>query len=629
MSPLKTPAPRPLGAPTRAVLVRTWLWMLALNVLLALAISTRYWGTAKPPNALDAAFLALSATTEWTVLAAVAGLPILALLLIVPRRSWIQAAVVLLPAGLTLLVADTIVYAIYHFHIDPFFLVMLGNGGGEGFFDLSARSCATIAACLIALAGAEVGLLRLAERIERRQRLRRAGWAVAIALLGVVLVTNGLHAWASAVGRRDLTGEDELLPGFHGLTANTFLRAHGWAPADDAVVPELTLPTSAGLHYPRSPLRCPGAPLPDGTTRPDILLIVVESLRADAMRADVMPATTAFAAENLNFTEHYSSGNSTQPGLGGLLYGIDATYWDSIANADGAGGPALVQALDHLGYRFGAFSSRDTLQRLRFDRYFFGALARDRVDLAENDGRPNDSDVANVDHLRDFLAADAATPAFGLVFFDSTHHRYSFPSAYVPRFLPTAPAEITAFSADTDPTPYKNQYLNAAGFVDEQIGRLLADLASSGRLDDTIVVLTGDHGESFNERRADDWGHGLDFGEVQTHVPLVVHWPGKAAGTVDHVTTHLDVAGTLLRDALGCENPLRDYTSGLDLFDDAVRKDRVVAGYVGYGIVTRSEIVSSMAGSVHITDRDLSPKTGIDDREGFAAGVAEMEAFYQ
>jgi membrane-anchored protein YejM (alkaline phosphatase superfamily) len=341
-----------------------------------------------------------------------------------------------------------------------------------------------------------------------------------------------------------------------------------------------------------------------------------------------MPATAAFAAQNLAFTQHYSSGNSTQPGLGGLLYGIPATYWESISNADGAGGPAIVRAADALGYRFGAFSSPDTLQRLRFDRYFFGAVPPGRMTLRENDGRKYESDAASAEQLSTFLGAGPA-PAFALIFFDSTHHRYVFPPDYPARFSPHQLADIPSFDADTDPTPYYNQYLDAAGFVDTQVARVLDGIAAAGRLDDTIVVITGDHGESFNDAHRGDWGHGLDYGELQTHVPLVVHWPGRGAARVDHVTEHADVTASLLHDALGCVNPLSDYTTGLGLLDSSPRTGRVVAGYVGYGIVTRSEIVSNTAGFVHVTDRSLDPKLSVDDDDGFRRGVEQMSVFYR
>ncbi|MSP54474.1 MAG: DUF3413 domain-containing protein [Myxococcales bacterium] len=614
--------------------LRLSLWVLLLEVLLAAIISVRFWGAVSPVGPLEWVFLPLSALAHWTTVGTALWLGCLPLMLVWPRSA---AAAVLIPAALfTLLVTDTVVFRIYHFHIDPFFLLMLGGGGGAGFFDLSPRSVAVIVSCFgVMLVGQRV-IFGAAARLAGRSRWPRAGATLAVALLGTILATHALHVWASATGERGVMQEGELLPGFRGLTANSWLRARGYsfpprvaAHLDVAAhLEDGELAPAGRLRYPREPLRCTGAALPNGNTRPNILLVVIESLRADALRDPVMPATTAFAQHNLNFTQHFSSGNSTQPGLGGLLYGIPATYWHSIANADGAGGPALVQATQALGYRFGAFSSRDTLQRLRFDRYFFSKVPASRLVLRENEGRTTDTDIASVGQLARFWSAGAA-PALALLFLDSTHHRYAFPADYNARYTPSAPAEITAFDADTDPTPYYNQYLNSAGFVDTQVARVLADLEAQHLLEDTIVVLTGDHGESFNERRVNDWGHGLDFGALQTNVPLVVHWPGQAAAEWAHVTQHVDIAATLLRDALGCENPLLDYTTGIGIFDTTPRIARVVAGYVGYGIVTRSEIVSSIGGFVHITDRELNPKWTVDDAEGFAKGVGEMNAFYR
>jgi membrane-anchored protein YejM (alkaline phosphatase superfamily) len=82
-------------------------------------------------------------------------------------------------------------------------------------------------------------------------------------------------------------------------------------------------------------------------------------------------------------------------------------------------------------------------------------------------------------------------------------------------------------------------------------------------LDSTIVIVTGDHGEEFLEHGR--WGHNSAFSERQIRTPLVVRVPGRAPAVVDRVTSHLDVAPTLL-EALGAENPPSDYALGTNLF---------------------------------------------------------------
>jgi arylsulfatase A-like enzyme len=82
--------------------------------------------------------------------------------------------------------------------------------------------------------------------------------------------------------------------------------------------------------------------------------------------------------------------------------------------------------------------------------------------------------------------------------------------------------------------------------VDREVGRLLDGLASRGLLEETLVVLTGDHGETFWEH-GDYWNHGLWVHETTVHVPLVVALPdGRGAGArVAAPVSTVDVLPTL------------------------------------------------------------------------------------
>jgi membrane-anchored protein YejM (alkaline phosphatase superfamily) len=600
------PAPSP-----RLGLLRRSLWCLLLNIVIAIIISLRYWKNAAPQGALDWSFLGMATAGHWALVGSLLWVNLaMPAVLLWPKRGMLLPFALASASGLTLLVADTVVFGIYHYHIDPFFLLMLRDGGASGFFDMSPRTRLTIGLGFSFFLLLQLGIFWMAGR------LRRGGAMLCVGLLVCLVGAHTQHAWASAAGRQSLTQLAEFLPAFYGLTANKWLKSHGVA-----VAPRPSLRTGTGLLlYPRVLLRG------SADQHPDILLVVVESWRYEALRAEVMPATSAFAAAHLKFRQHHSSGNSTQPGMAGLLYGIHATYWKSITGADGAGGPILLRQLGARAYRFFAASSRDGLARLRFDHLFFGSLPPDRLILRLHDGTGPESDRANVDDFAQFLDTNGENPYFGLIFFGSTHGRYHFPPDYTPRFLPTKPAEIAAFTADTDPTPHYNQYLNAAGFLDTQLARLYSLLGP--RMDHTIVMITGDHGESFNEQHRNDWGHGVDFSDLQTHVPLIVHWPGRAAATYDHLSVHEDLSPTLLQ-ALGCENPISDYSNGQNLFDFTPRSARVVAGYVGYAIVTRKEIVSQLGGLMRITDLALNPKKSVEDIEGLSAGLSQTHRFYR
>jgi arylsulfatase A-like enzyme len=88
------------------------------------------------------------------------------------------------------------------------------------------------------------------------------------------------------------------------------------------------------------------------------------------------------------------------------------------------------------------------------------------------------------------------------------------------------------------------QYGAKLSMIDHWFGRVLASLDASGRADDTAVVLCTDHGHYLGED--DLWGKpGTWVRNTLGHIPLLVRWPGAAAGTCDALTTTVDLHATL------------------------------------------------------------------------------------
>ena len=83
-------------------------------------------------------------------------------------------------------------------------------------------------------------------------------------------------------------------------------------------------------------------------------------------------------------------------------------------------------------------------------------------------------------------------------------------------------------------------------FTDHNVGLLLARLEAAGRLDNTLVVLTADHGEAFAEHGVLGHKHSLHTEEVR--VPLIMRFPGRvpAGHVVDDAVSLVDIAPTLL-----------------------------------------------------------------------------------
>jgi arylsulfatase A-like enzyme len=107
-------------------------------------------------------------------------------------------------------------------------------------------------------------------------------------------------------------------------------------------------------------------------------------------------------------------------------------------------------------------------------------------------------------------------------------------------------------------------YRGEIEYLDENFGKLLARLEADGLYDDTMIVLTSDHGEEFHEHGG--FWHGLTLYDEQIRVPLLVKWAKgaeePAAGAASGIARLIDVGPTILA-AAGV--PVPDTMQGVDL----------------------------------------------------------------
>ncbi|VFS78050.1 Inner membrane protein yejM [Kluyvera cryocrescens] len=101
------------------------------------------------------------------------------------------------------------------------------------------------------------------------------------------------------------------------------------------------------------------------------------------------------------------------------------------------------------------------------------------------------------------------------------------------------------------------QYSRAAADVDTQVGRVLDALRESGKLDDTVVIITAGHGIALNNQTSNS-----DWSRARLQVPLVIHWPGTPAQRIDMLTDHKDIMTTLMQRLLHVSTPANEYSQG-------------------------------------------------------------------
>jgi membrane-anchored protein YejM (alkaline phosphatase superfamily) len=536
------------------------------------------------------------------------------------RASGALLGAALLGASLAQMVifADAIVFRMFNFHFNGFVWNLVTTRGGIE--SMGASGSTQISFALIALGWllAEAVLLRIAQRSQRFDRLRRSllPRAAVVASLVVVLplvsvaerVTYGL---ADSASYGPVLTAANTFPLYVPVRMPRLGKKLGFA-VDRTRGLDLKVDT-VHVHYPLQPIaRAPGH------RDWNVVWLVSESLRADMLDPEIMPATSAFAARAADFRSHYSGGNGTRMGMFSMFYGLYGSYWFSFLNE--TRGPALLDLLLDQGYQTYVYTSA-RFSYPEFDKTIFRRIASAQLHEGE-DGIPGwENDRRNVTRmLADIDGRDAARPFFAFMFFESPHAQYYFPPESVIRrpYLENFNYATTDIAANIG--LIKNRYINACHHLDSQFARVFENLQQRGLLDSTIVVITGDHGEQFMEKG--HWGHHATFVDEEIRVPLVIWAPGVAPRRETRMSSHLDIVPTLMT-LLGVTNPAADYSLGHDLFG-AERPERcVIADWDRLACVSRAGKVIL---PVNYKTFGRSEALGPDDSELEGAAQAELLA---
>ena len=162
---------------------------------------------------------------------------------------------------------------------------------------------------------------------------------------------------------------------------------------------------------------------------------------------------------------------------------------------------------------------------------------------------------------------------------------------------------------DIDPTPFFNLYRNCVFHIDSLVGRVLDAIEAQGLMERTMIVVTGDHGQEFNENKRNFWGHSSNYTRAQIGTPLVVYYPGIIHEVRDYRTSHYDISPTILHHALGISNSPEDYCMG-HLLDDCQSRNWLYVGKVlDWAFIIDDDVIVEKQGTgvVDIFDKHMNP----------------------
>jgi hypothetical protein len=332
--------------------------------------------------------------------------------------------------------------------------------------------------------------------------------------------------------------------------------------ANPVVTRKLELPRRAPMANPSS--------IPAVT----VILLTIEALRADAIDrvvdgVAVTPTLTRLAHEGISFSAHFANSPETAYSHVALLTGLHPfqSLHRNLFDDRRLDGKTLYDILSASGFRTGHIQA-DWPTTARF----FG---RSAVDLVFDETAPNrpllspllppESEwifdrsshrpIHHFDKVRAGIAraylSNSADPTFVALYLSSTHFPYQwFEDMGTPPFAVSPPPEdISFFSYSPERAALMRRNYDAlTWFVDRQVGEFVDGLKRDGVWDKTVLIITGDHGESFHEQGVVT--HGSSLSPEALQVPLILSggWIRNVAprSPLHYPTQHIDIAPTIV-----------------------------------------------------------------------------------
>ena len=505
---------------------------------------------------------------------------------------------------LSLLFIDIIVFSQYKFHINLVLAKMILRKDIVSFHYLS---------WIYLFVGILIIFLiefQIVKYIDKRIHILKKFKIGRISCLIIFICTityNALHIWAAAYDYRSIILSKQYLPFFSPATANSFLTKQGFISPNSSVNTKTKIGLKGTIQYPLKDIV--HKPI---TSKANIILIVIDSWRFDTFNSKNTPHLYRFIKDGLIFNMHIASGNESRTGIFSLFYGLPGTYWHTFL--DHQQSPILLDRLTQLGYDIGVFSAA------RLDSPEFHKTVFSKIKPLRNGSKGKSPSERDLNLTQDWLKwykdrLENNSPKFSFLFYNSPHG-YDFPSDYPQTYKPWLKnLNYLKLNNSTDSLPFLNRYRNSVHYVDSLLHKVITYLEETKSLDNTLFVVTGDHGQEANDNKLNFWGHSGNFTNAQVQVPFILKGPGITQALIRKnssifnrsLTSHEDIAPTLLKNYLGLISPIEFYSTGFDLLSKnlKLRKWVISSSYSKYAIITPDNIleVDNKAGFYQLLDK--------------------------
>lgn len=466
-----------------------------------------------------------------------------------------------------LMYANAKLFSLYGMFFNGFIFNLVTTPGGIESLGGSSASDAGFALITIGFFSFQASILWFARWLHEKKSAPQLQLRLlpSIALIATVLVHMGFALDSYTTNQLNVVAQS--IPFYQTVSARGFFKSLGFTTQREAKIK-----VKGKLNYPLNPIQ-----IKEPTKPYNIIWLTSESWRADTLNEKVMPNSWEFAKNAARFTRNYSTGNGTRMGVFGMFTGIPGNYWFPFLEE--RRGAAIIDVLEKQQYQMSFYTSAK-FSYPEFDKTIFAHVPSDLLHDNNIGASGWENDRNNVTSLLSFIDnRDKTKPFFTFMFFESPHARYYFP----PESVIATPyrddlnyATLSKTALRNDIVPIKNRYINSVHHLDMQYGRIFEYLKQHQLLDNTIVILVGDHGEEFMEHGF--WGHNSTFVDEQVRTPLVIYKPDTTPLVSNQMTSHTDIIPTIMP-LLGVTNPSSDYATGYNLLAGEKRSHTYISDW--------------------------------------------------
>ena len=285
--------------------------------------------------------------------------------------------------------------------------------------------------------------------------------------------------------------------------------------------------------------------------RHNVILVMIDTLRADHLpcygyKLNTAPNLCRFAEEGIIFRNMFSQSPSTKPSIASLFTSTYPTQHKVVYNNDRLNDDfvTLAEILNKNGYHTLAVNDNPVI-KTKFN-YNQGFNVWHDTDLTN-------ADIVNKTLFQE-LDKDQKGPYFIYVHYVDPHHPYTAPQPFYKHFNKDYDGKVNGdkpISRDyfrdkpKELSQLKLFYDNEIAYLDSKIARLFDKLKQKNMYDNSIIIITSDHGEMFMEHNNLQHSNGL-YSEI-INVPLIIKMPySKKKLSIDAYVQTIDIFPTLL-----------------------------------------------------------------------------------